>query len=135
MNMATYVPINSELLSDLVDLAEAHVKRVEAQRANRATRRAKQLCRATVEQAKELLADYAPLSSIILLGLALGGCMQATANWTKPGASTSDIERAQLECKFEAAKSDVTFTQTTWQTELQQMSIIDACLRAKGYVR
>jgi len=72
---------------------------------------------------------------IIAFAVMLSGCMQATASWTKPGASASDIERAQLECKFEAAKSDVTFTRTTWQTELQQMSIIDACLRAKGYSR
>ena len=73
----------------------------------------------------------------LLLAVMLSGCMQATASWTKPGASASDIERAQLECKFEAAKSEPPrmLNAPTWDSELRQSSLIDLCLRAKGFVR
>ena len=53
-----FVPVNAALLDDLINLAEAHVQRIEAQRTTQAIRIAKQQCRETVERAKELLCEY-----------------------------------------------------------------------------
>ena len=56
------VPIDPELLDDLISLAEAHVQRAEAQRTTQANRLAKQQVRETVERAKSLLQEYAMIS-------------------------------------------------------------------------
>jgi len=53
-----YVPVDAQLLDDLISLAEAHVNRIERQRTTPANRLAKQQCRTTIERAKELLRDY-----------------------------------------------------------------------------
>jgi len=71
------------------------------------------------------------LPFILLLAVMLSGCMQATANWTKPGASASDIERAQLECKFEAEKA----APEDGFKIARYKQINEMCLQLKGYSR
>lgn len=63
--------------------------------------------------------------------LLLTGC--TAAHWTKEGASEADVQKAKLECEFEAAKHDVDVTSVTWQSELRQAQIINACMRSKGF--
>lgn len=68
----------------------------------------------------------------LMLLATLAGCV-TDKQWTKAGSTAADLQQAKLECKYEAAKHDVTFDKATWQSELQQVSLIDMCLRVKGY--
>ncbi len=52
------VPIDAELLDNLISLAEAHVRRMESQRTTPANRRVKKEVRQFVEEAKDLLHEY-----------------------------------------------------------------------------
>lgn len=56
--MTHIVPIDPELLDDLITLAEGHVNRLEAQRTTAANRIAQKQARETVNRAKELLQEY-----------------------------------------------------------------------------
>jgi hypothetical protein len=71
--------------------------------------------------------------SALLLGTCLAACNQTTAQWTKAGTTAADVQKAKLECEFEAAKHDVGVFQVTWQTELKQIQLIQMCMRAKGF--
>lgn len=71
---------------------------------------------------------------LILAAALLAACSQTGATqYHKAGTSAADVERDMRVCKFEAARSDVDVMHTTWQSELQQMSLIKLCMQAKGY--
>jgi hypothetical protein len=71
--------------------------------------------------------------SALLLGTCLAACNQTTAQWVKPGATAADVQKAKLECEYDAAKHDVSLMQTTWVSELDQIRLINLCMRAKGF--
>ena len=56
--MTHIVPIDPELLDDIIGLAEAHVARLEAQRTTAANRLAKAQTREIVDRAKDMLREY-----------------------------------------------------------------------------
>jgi hypothetical protein len=62
--------------------------------------------------------------ALLSCGIALAACQSAPSDWTKPGASDGDLQRAQQDCQAQAvAMSPLIFDQRSQQQQTDELDI------------
>ncbi len=86
---------------------------------------------------------------VTVLAVTLCACVTPVRNWSKPGASASDLAQAQAECQYQAKAATASYHSTPAANDTthsmgnavgdgvviaeKQIDLTNDCMRVKGY--
>jgi hypothetical protein len=83
------------------------------------------------------IARGAALTGGIAIALALAACQNSPSEWTKPGASDADLQRAMQDCQAQAASlSQPVYDQRTQLVQIDPLDVTQrqtTCMFVSGW--